>query len=107
RVLVQPSSLGTSFLCPNRNALKGEARTAIRASPGVFPLARGASGPPAALMSPTDTRVVLFRPSQRAFFIGEAMNDLETGYNSTTCRDTQPLQEEDTPCDTSLGTHTP
>ena len=25
------------------------------------------------------------------------MNDLETGYNSTTCRDTQPLQEEDTP----------
>jgi len=30
-------------------------------------------------------------------FIGEAMNDLETGYNSTTCRDTQPLQEEDTP----------
>jgi hypothetical protein len=33
----------------------------------------------------------------RVFLLGEAMNDLESGYSLAPCRDTQPLQEEETP----------
>jgi hypothetical protein len=40
--------------------------------------------------------IQLAPPHSRAFFIGEAMNDIDVGHSLVPSRDTQSLQEEET-----------